>query len=72
MDKFVELLKKYNLSLSDDRHFIINPKNNRKVTFHWDEIPTSILMLENFHPNINGEKEILECLEEQIKLYLID
>jgi hypothetical protein len=72
MDNFIELLKKYDLELSADRQFIINPRNNHKIIFYWDEIPTSILMIENFHPDVNGEKEILECLEEQIKNCLID
>lgn len=72
MDNFKHLLKKYNLELSVDRQFIINPRNNNKIIFHWDEIQTSILKIENFYPDVNGEKEILECLEEQINLCLID
>jgi hypothetical protein len=72
MDNFVKLLRKYNLELSKDRQFIINPKNNKKITFHWDEASTTILMIENFHPDVDGEKELLECLEEQINFCLID
>lgn len=71
MEKFFNLIKKYNLKISDDRTFIINPKNNKRIIFYWDDTPKSILEIENFHPNVDGEKEILEVLEEQIKVNLV-
>ena len=71
MEKFVSLLEKYNLVLSSNRQFIVNPKNDKKIFCHWDDIQRSILMIENLHPDVNGEKEILEVLEEQIKNSLL-
>lgn len=71
MEKFVSLLEKYNLVLSSDRQFIVNPKNDKKIVCHWDDLQKSILEIENFHPGVDGEKEILEVLEEQIKISLL-
>jgi hypothetical protein len=70
MENFVSLLKKYELILSADRQFIVNPRNDKKIFCHWDDIQTSILMIENLHPDVNGEKEILDVLEEQINSLL--
>lgn len=67
MQNFINLLKKYGLKLSENRSSIIHPDSGKSITFAWDEIQKSIMEIENFHPNINAEKEILEVLEEQIQ-----
>ena len=66
MQKFITLLKKYGLRLSDNRKYIIHPDSGKKIQFYWDDVEKSIMEIENFHPNINAENEILEVLEEQI------
>ena len=70
MEKFIFLIEKYGLQLTEDRRFLIKPGFTKKIPFYWDEVPKAILEIENFYPSVNGEAEILECLEDQIKLYL--
>ncbi len=70
MEKFSLLIKKYGLQLTEDRQFLVKPGMSKKILLYWDEIPKAILEIENFHPNVDGEAEILECLEDQIKVYL--
>lgn len=67
MQNFINLLKKYGLRLSENRSAILHPDSGKSIKFAWDDIEKSIMEIENFHPNINAEKEILEVLEEQIQ-----
>jgi len=68
MENFIKLLKKYGLILSKDKMSIIHPDSNKKIEFNWNDIPKTIMEIENLHPNVDAEKEILEVLEEQIKI----
>jgi hypothetical protein len=70
MDKFIFLIEKYGLQLTEDRQFLVKPGLSKKILLYWDEIPRAILEIENYHPDVDGEAEILECLEDQIKTYL--
>jgi len=70
MDKFIFLIEKYGLHLTEDRQFLVKPGLSKKILLYWDEIPRAILEIENYHPDVDGEAEILECLEDQIKTYL--